>query len=123
MSWRKVAQGLNIAKSTCSDYLRSIFKQPGPNAHKDGPRILVLDIETRYMLLEGWGLFNQNFSVDQIAEDWSLLSYSAKWYDSDEVIYSDVSEKTEDDVIAELPQRFALAIVTEIGRASCRERV
>lgn len=102
MSWRKVAQELNIAKSTCSDYLRSIFKQPDPNAHKDGPRILVLDIETRYMLLEGWGLFNQNFSVDQIAEDWSLLSYSAKWYDSDEVIYSDVSEKTEDDVIAEL---------------------
>lgn len=102
VSWRKIAKELGIAKSTCSDYLRSIFKQEDPNKHKDGPRILVLDIETRYMLLEGWGLFNQNFSVDQIAEDWSILSYSAKWYDSDNVMYSDVSEKTEDDLIQEL---------------------
>ncbi|MGU9537308.1 hypothetical protein, partial [Proteus mirabilis] len=45
---------------------------------------------------------NQNFSVDQIAEDWSILSYSVKWYDSDDVMYSDVTEKTEDDLLQEL---------------------
>lgn len=54
------------------------------------------------MLLEGWGLFNQNFSVDQIAEDWSILSYSAKFADSDEVLYSDVTEMTEDELLQEL---------------------
>lgn len=69
---------------------------------KSKSRILVLDIETKYLLLEGWQLFNQNFSVDQIAEDWSILSYSAKWFDSNEVLYSDVSEKTEDDLLFEL---------------------
>lgn len=65
-------------------------------------RVLVLDIETKYLLMEGWGMFNQNFSVEQIAEDWSILSYSAKWLDSDEVMYSDVTEKTEDDLLEEL---------------------
>lgn len=69
---------------------------------KSKSRILVLDIETHYLTLEGWGMFNQNFSVDQISEDWSILSYSAKWFDSDEVMYSDVSNKTEDDLLQEL---------------------
>jgi uncharacterized protein YprB with RNaseH-like and TPR domain len=72
------------------------------NKPRSNVRILVLDIETKFMLLEGWQLFNQNFSVDQIAEDWSILSYSAKWFDEDEIIYSDVTEKTEDDILVEL---------------------
>lgn len=105
MSWRKVAKELGISKSTCSDFLRKYFAEQKEQAvvqSSKGPKILVLDIETRYMLLEGWGLFNQNFSVDQIAEDWSILSYSAKWFDSDDVMYSDVSEKTEDALLEEL---------------------
>lgn len=102
LSWRKIAKSLGVSKSTCSDYLRKVIKGGTVKQENNGPRVLVADIETRYLTLEGWGLFNQNFSTEQIAEDWSILSYSAKWYDSDEVMYSDVSNKTEDELLAEL---------------------
>ena len=118
-SWRRIAKELGVAKSSVSDYLRKeLANRPQQTEEKEGPRILVLDIETRYMLLEGWGLFNQNFSVDQIAEDWSILSYSAKWYDSDEVLYSDVSEKTEDDILQELHELLDQAhfVIAHNGR-------
>lgn len=104
VSWRKIAQQLDKPKSSVSDYLRKVFKDVEVKEAEviKGPRILFLDIETKYMLLEGWGLFNQNFSVDQIAEDWSILSYSAKFADTDEVMYSDVTEMTEDELLQEL---------------------
>lgn len=102
MSWRKIAKALGVPKSSVSDYLRDELKVATKEKAQSGPRILIVDIETKYMLLEGWGLFNQNFSVDQIGEDWTIISYSAKWFDSDEVMYSDVTEKTEDDILKEL---------------------
>lgn len=97
-SQRKIAEELGVPRSTLGDFLRNNNDVP----LVDKPKILFLDIETKYMLLEGWGLFNQNFSVDQIAEDWSILSYSCKWAHSDEVLYSDVTEMTEDELLQEL---------------------
>lgn len=44
------------------------------------PKILVFDIETAPMELYGWGLFNQNFSLNQIKKDWHFLAWAAKWY-------------------------------------------
>lgn len=119
LSWRAIAVELGEPKSTVSDYLRKVFSEEVvENKGIDAPHILVLDIETRYMMLEGWGLFNQNFSVDQIAEDWSILSYSAKWYDSEDVMYSDVSEKTEDDILQELHELLDKAhfVIAHNGR-------
>lgn len=104
-SSRQIANTLGKGKSSVNDLLVKWYKekpQDEVNIKKKGPRILIYDIETKYMSLEGFGLFNQNFSVDQIAEDWTILSYSAKWSDEDTVIYSDVSEKTEDQLLAEL---------------------
>lgn len=101
-SQRKIAKEVGVARSTIGDFVRKTLGEKPTETDKNKAKILVLDIETKYMLMEGWGLFNQNFSVDQIAEDWSILSYSAKWYDSDEVMYSDVTEKTEDDLLQEL---------------------
>lgn len=101
-SWRKIAQELGVSKSTVSDYLRKVFKQEEPNIKQQGPKILFLDIETKFMTLEGWGLFNQNFSLNQIAEDWSILSFSAKWHKADETMYYDVTEYTEDELLQKL---------------------
>lgn len=111
-----VARELGMPRSTVTDFLRKEEKrrsktvplQYGPKDvafsfnKKESPRVLVLDIETKFLLMEGWAMFNQNFSVDQIAEDWSIISYSAKWLDSGDIFYSDVSEKTEDDLLHEL---------------------
>lgn len=47
----------------------------------DGPKILVLDIETAPLLVYCWGLFDQNIGLNQIKKDWNVLSFSAKWYE------------------------------------------
>lgn len=65
-------------------------------------RVATIDIETSSMLLGGWALFNQNFGLEQIHKDWTIISYSAKWIGDDDVIYEDVSTQTEDELIAGL---------------------
>jgi predicted RNA-binding Zn-ribbon protein involved in translation (DUF1610 family) len=53
-------------------------------------KILVIDIETSPLSLQGWGLFDQNFSIEQIEKDWSILSFSALWvHKPKRVIYMD----------------------------------
>lgn len=56
---------------------------------KDKPKILVFDIETSPLNVDVWGIWNQNVGLNQIKKDWSVLSFAAKWLDSDEVIYHD----------------------------------
>ncbi len=51
------------------------------------PRILVIDIETAPIELLGWKIWEENFSVDQIGQDWSILSYAAKWVGERKVIF------------------------------------
>lgn len=58
-----------------------------------GPRILVCDIETSPILAYVWGLFDQNIGLNQIVEDWSILSWAAKWLGESEIFYQDVRLK------------------------------
>lgn len=53
----------------------------------DGPRILILDIETSPDLAWVWGLFNQNIAINQIEMVGSILCFAAKWHDSKEVMF------------------------------------
>lgn len=101
-SWRKIAQDLGVSKSTVSDYLRKTFKAVEVKSSPSYAKILFLDIETKPIIFQGWAMFNQNFGLEQIQEDWTILSYSAKWLHNSDVIYSDVTEKTEDDLLEEL---------------------
>jgi hypothetical protein len=55
------------------------------------PKVLFLDIETAPLSVYGYGLFNQNHSTQSIREDISVLSFSAKWLDSEEMIYYSVN--------------------------------
>lgn len=56
---------------------------------KQGPKILLLDIETAPILGYVWGLFDQNVSLNQIHSDWHLLSWSAKWLNDKKIMYQD----------------------------------
>lgn len=56
---------------------------------KHGPKILVIDIETSPLELHGWKLFDENFSLDQISKDWTILSFAAQWVGKKRVIYMD----------------------------------
>lgn len=53
------------------------------------PKVLFLDIETSPALAYVWGLFDQNVGLNQIKQDWFILSWSAKWKGSKEIFYQD----------------------------------
>lgn len=59
-----------------------------------GPKILHLDIETAPIIAYTWGLWQQNVGLNQIAGEWSVLSYCAWWehesHDVSLVKYRDV---------------------------------
>lgn len=59
---------------------------------KNKVRILVLDIETSPLISYTWGLFDQNVALNQVVEDWSILSYAAKVLGEDKVYYADTSK-------------------------------
>lgn len=58
-------------------------------ARRSGPRVLVIDIETAPVFGAVWGLFNNFLSLEQVKEDWYIMSYSAKWVGEDTLIYRD----------------------------------
>lgn len=49
------------------------------NPPKKGPKILLLDIETAPIIGYVWSLWDQNVGLNQIKQDWHILSWSAKW--------------------------------------------
>lgn len=57
---------------------------------KEGPRILVLDIETSPNLAYVWGLWDQRVGLNQLVESTSVLCFAAKWVGKPKVhFYSD----------------------------------
>lgn len=53
------------------------------------PKVLIIDIETAPILANVWALWDQNVALNQIERDWFILSYSAKWLESEDksVVY------------------------------------
>jgi DNA-directed RNA polymerase subunit RPC12/RpoP len=60
------------------------------------PKILLVDIETAPLISFTWGLFDQNIPLNMLKNDWHLLSFSAKWIDSNKVMYMD--QRNENDI-------------------------
>ncbi|HEY6019555.1 MAG TPA: ribonuclease H-like domain-containing protein [Candidatus Paceibacterota bacterium] len=50
----------------------------------DDPKLLVVDIETAPAELYGWGMYNQNFGVEQVKEHPFILMIGYKWVGSKE---------------------------------------
>lgn len=57
------------------------------------PRVLFLDIETAPILGYVWSLWQQNVALNQIKQDWFVISWAAKWLDEKEVLYQDQRNK------------------------------
>lgn len=64
-----------------------------------GPKVLLIDIETKPILAHVWNIWNQDVSLSQIKEDWSIISWSAKWLGESKIFYQDQrnSKNLEDD--------------------------
>lgn len=60
---------------------------------QQGPKILVLDIELAPMIVHAWQMFDVNIGLNQIQQDWSILSVAAKWVGDNKVHYADVSKE------------------------------
>jgi len=58
---------------------------------KKGPKILLFDIETAPIIAHVWSLWENNVALNQIENDWSILSWSAKWLDDppNKIMYQD----------------------------------
>jgi hypothetical protein len=58
---------------------------------KQGPKILLLDIETAPIIAYVWGLWDNNVALNQIKSDWYVLSWSAKWLHDNpsKIMYAD----------------------------------
>lgn len=67
--------------------------------HTRGAKVLFFDIETSPVLGNVWSLWQQNVGLNQIAQDWYVLSWAAKWQHEDKVMYQDKSSSwdSEDD--------------------------
>lgn len=56
------------------------------------PRILFFDIETTPIKAYVWALWDQNIPLNQIKDDWFVLSWSARWSDQKDVSYEDLRQ-------------------------------
>lgn len=61
--------------------------------NKNGPKILILDIETAPIMSYVWGLWDQNVSLNQIEQDWHVLSWAAKWLGEKKIMYQDQRDR------------------------------
>lgn len=50
------------------------------NKHQ-GPKVLVLDIETSPIVAHVWGMRDQNIAPNQIVQDSFIIAWAAKWYE------------------------------------------
>lgn len=117
-SGRKIADILGMSKTQVNDYLRYAFRSEekasraflgtveGNHIHSinkrpNGPKILVYDIETAPMLAHIWSMWQDGVGLNQIQDDWFIMSFAAKWLGEDEVFYYDQSQtrNVEDDYL------------------------
>lgn len=66
-----------------------------------GVQVLTLDIETSPIVAYVWRTFKENIGLDQIIEDWSILSFTAKWLHESHCTYRSVEgqENLRDDTL------------------------
>lgn len=60
---------------------------------KNKIKALLIDIETAPLLSYTWGIWDQTVGLNQIKQDWHILSFAAKWLDDppSKIIYADQS--------------------------------
>jgi hypothetical protein len=78
------------------------------------PKILLLDIETAPVEAYVWGLWQQNVSLDQIISNWFMLTWSAKWLYSPEVMSDAI---TPEEVLEENDKRIVWSLLKLLDEA------
>jgi hypothetical protein len=82
--------------------------------------VWIIDIETSPCVVYVWGMGRQYVSVDQLIEDWHIMSFSAKRLGapSSEVVYMETRTKNDKPLLKKLWQIFNSAdvVITQNGK-------
>lgn len=109
LSSRKVAKevlGRESAKSTINDLknrsrtkINLLNYNKAVNEDYNKAKLLFIDVETKPLMGALWSLWQNGIALNQLQSDWHILSFTAKWAHSDELIYMDKRDSfdTEDD--------------------------
>lgn len=93
LTWDEISPTLeNVSPNAARKaYYRYMRDGATPNPAQTSPKVLIFDIETAPIKAHIWGLFDQNVGLEMIEEDWSVLSWSAKWLGApaSEIMYRD----------------------------------
>lgn len=95
-----IRKTLDAPTRTCKNYKWRTTKLRTDVASFNGPKILILDIETAPMEAYIWRLWKQLIIPYQLISDWYILTWAAKWLYEDEVYSGALSSeeaKAEDD--------------------------
>lgn len=96
---------------------------------KKGPRILVYDIETSPILAHVWSIWEQNVGLNQIAKDWHIMAWAAKWVGEKEIFYRDQRNQkditNDKGILLVLWELLDLAdiVVTQNGKAFDQKKI
>ena len=93
-SWREIEaeffEEFGINKSHDTLRMNALkYDTDRPLTQEERPKVLIYDIETAPMLGYVWSLWDNNVGLNQLHQDWSILSYAAKWLDGKEIFYDD----------------------------------
>lgn len=92
-TWAEIGVELEVSANCARKaFYRYNRDDAEPRGQKSGPKVLILDIETAPMEVYSWGMFNQNFGLEQVMLHSSILSWSAKWMGApaETIMYMDV---------------------------------
>lgn len=80
-SQRKAAAALGLHSRTVERRLAQMSDSPG------SPRGLVIDIETKPLLVYTWGMFQQNIAPVQVVDWGGMMCFAASWIGEEEDIF------------------------------------
>lgn len=118
LSWRKIAQAIDVPRTTVSDALRKYFKElykdvePKKYTVPKTARILLFDLETAPTTAYTWGRFDQTVSQKQVIKEGYILTYSAKWLGEETILSNRITVAGDDsNLVKELAELFDQADV------------
>lgn len=90
----------HVTRQRCRKWLlglKLVAKPVKATVAPTGPKVLLVDIETAPITAYVWSLWKQNVGLNQIKEEWNILSYCAKWLGDPRIIYEDARNDPADD--------------------------
>lgn len=106
MSGRQIAARIGTSKSFVNDYIKEMVNNTPslPAMNDEGlvaidgvAKVLLLDLELSPTMASVWRIWKENIGLDQISQDWVIMSYAAKWLHEDVVVQNDCRDTPEDD--------------------------